>query len=79
MPQHAAASQNFHMVDFFFVTCQTLELFVPQMSQNWMLAQWSTKQVPIRRVLGSIPGKGKIFARQFFSIVAQIFAFLVLC
>ena len=45
--KHAAASQNFHMGDFFFfITCQTCEPFVAQMSQNWMVAQWS--------VLGSI-------------------------
>ena len=34
MPQHAAASQNFHMADFFFITCQTSEPFVAQASQN---------------------------------------------
>ena len=44
---------------FFFITCQTCEPFVAQMSQNWMVAQWSIYQVPDLRVLGSIPGKGK--------------------
>ena len=43
---------------FFFITCQTCEPFVAQMSQNWMVAQWSMYQVPVWRVLGSIPGKG---------------------
>ena len=87
MPQHAAASQNFHMVDFFFKTYQTCEPFVAQMLQHWMVAQWSMyqvpvwrdlDQVPVWRDLGSIPRKGQIFACQFFSIVAQILAFLVL-
>ena len=59
MPQHAAASQKFHMVNFFFITCQTLESFVAQMSRNWMVAQRCMYQVLVRRVLGSIPGKGK--------------------
>ena len=71
MPQHAAASQNFHMADFFFITCQTCEPFVAQVSQNWMLAQWSMYQVAVWRVLAFIPGKGIFFACQFLSIVAQ--------
>ena len=56
MPQQA---KIFTWWTFFFITCQTLEPFVAQMSQNWMVAQWSMYQVPGRRVLGSIPGKGK--------------------
>ena len=66
MPQRA---KIFARWTFFFITCQTCEPFVAQMSQNWMVAQWSMYPVTVWRVLGSIPGKG---------IVAQIFAFLVL-
>ena len=51
MPQRA---KIFTWWTFFFITCQTLEPFVAQMSQNWMVAQWS-----MYLVLGSIPGKGK--------------------
>ena len=57
MPQHAAASQNFHMAAFFFITCRTSEPFVAQKSQNWMVAQWSMYQTSAWKVLGSIPGK----------------------
>ena len=60
MPQHAAASQNFHMADLFFMACQTCEPFVAQTSQSWMVAQWSMYQVPGWKVLGSIPGKGNL-------------------
>ena len=41
-----------------------------------MVAEWSMYQIPVWR--GSIPGKGNFFACRFLSIVAQIFAFLVL-
>ena len=73
----AAASQRFHVADFFFfITCQTWEPFVAQVSQNWMVAQWSMYALPVWRVVGSIPGKGTFYACQFLSIVAQTFAFL---
>ena len=60
--KHAAACRSepkfSHGGLFFFITCQTCEPFVAQMSQNWMVAQWSMCQVPVWRVLGSVPGKG---------------------
>ena len=55
MPQRA---KIFTWRTFFFITCRTSEPFVAQMSQNWMVAQWSMYQVPVWRVLGSIPEKG---------------------
>ena len=51
MPQHAAAcrSEPKFSRTFFFITCQTLEPFVAQMSQHWMVAQWFMYQVSVRR------------------------------
>ena len=46
MPQRA---KIFTWRTFFFITCQTLEPFVAQMSQNWMVAQWFMYQVSVRR------------------------------
>ena len=57
MPQRA---KIFTWRTFFFITCQTCEPCVAQMPQNWMVAQWSTYQVPRSWVLGSIPGKGNV-------------------
>ena len=44
MPQRA---KIFTWRPFFFMTCRTSEPFVAQMSQNWMVAQWSMYQVPV--------------------------------
>ena len=57
MPQRA---KIFTWRTFFFITCQTCEPFVAQVSQNWSVAQWSTYWFPFWRVLGSIPGKGNV-------------------
>ena len=54
MPQRAKICTS---RTFFFITCQTCEPFVAQISQNWMVAQWSVYQVSDWRVLGSIPRK----------------------
>ena len=54
MPQRA---KIFTWRTFFFVTCRTCEPFFAQMSQNWMVAQWSMYQSPVWKVLGFIPGK----------------------
>ena len=54
MPQRA---KIFTWRTFFFITCQTSEPFVAQVSRNWMVAQWSMYQVPTWRVLGSISRK----------------------
>ena len=60
--KHAAACRSepkfSHGGLFFFITCRTCEPFVAQMSQNWMVAQWSMYQASVWRVLGSISGKG---------------------
>ena len=67
MPQRAAACRSmpqrakiFTWRTFFFITRRTCEAFVAQISQNWMVAQWSMYHIPVWRVLGSIPGKGNV-------------------
>ena len=50
MPQRAAACRSEPKLShggLFFLTCQTCEPFVAQMSQNWMVAQWSMYQAPV--------------------------------
>ena len=79
MPQHAAASQNCHMADFFFFH---------NMSNLWTLCCTDISVLdgssvvyvagPSFRGPGFPSCKWQNFACQFSSIVAQIFAFLVL-
>ena len=45
---------------FFFITCQSCGPFVAQISQKWLVAQWSMYQIPVGGILGSIPSNGKI-------------------
>ena len=63
--KHAAACRSmphqakiFTWRTFFFIICRTCEPFVAQMSQNWMVAQWSMYKVTVWKVLGSIHRKG---------------------
>ena len=75
MPQHAAASQNFHVADFFFHTtsklCTLCCTDVSELDGSSVVKHWAASW----KVLGSIPDKGTLLP---VSSSILIFAFLVL-
>ena len=65
-----------HIFHIFFILCQTIEPFVANDRQNWLLAELDVVRDSDFKILGSNPSGGKL-AGQFCSVVPQIACMLV--